>query len=82
MIKVPILGEVDAQTAFDCAHSPQYFTQLIEAGHDPLWTYRYISYRLHGVYKETLEGLGKLNYLVCTGHVVKWLRDNLPDDDE
>ena len=41
-IVIPLMGDVDPRAAFECAHSTEYFTELIESGHDPLWTYRYI----------------------------------------
>ena len=81
-IEIPLLGKVDPALAFDCAHDTDYFNDLILSNHDPLWAYRYIQYRLNGVYREKLKGLGKFNYLVCTSYVIGWLRDNIPDDDE
>ena len=76
------MGDVDPRAAFECAHSTEYFTELIESGHDPLWTYRYIQYRLNGVYKDILEEFGSFNYLTCTRHVYQWLEKNLPEDED
>ena len=42
IIDLPLLGRVGAAEAFDFAHDTNYFKELIEGRHDPVWAYRYI----------------------------------------
>ena len=54
-IVVPILGEITAEQALDCVEDPAFLFEIYKQGWDPCYVWRYLRYRLNGLYKRLVE---------------------------
>ena len=54
-IVVPILGEIAADQAIECIEDPVFLCDVYRQGWDPCYVWRYLRYRLNGVYKDLVS---------------------------
>ena len=76
-ISVPGLGVIDGEQALELIDDPDFFIGVYEKwGWDPVWVWRYLRYRLNGVYKHLLVDPLTMTAVLCAvSHIVDGFAD-------